>query len=273
MAKNFGVKIQRKYNRFRCYLKRKNNRPVWKDLSKGYLVIFFDYEGDYALPDPKRREASYRGVIDILDLLKRYHVSATFNTVGKLIHDFPDVIHRIISEGHEIASHSYQHEDLSQLKFLEIDQDIKITQKALQPFNQKISGLRSPQDRWSFRQMRAMLQNGLSWSAEFDSAAYPYVICKEKKKALYRFPIVFGDYDFLIKRDAPVETFYQALMERSEKIKEEKRFGAVGFHPWIYGEKPKHLDALSKFLEAVVKYQDFEILTFKKACGLISEHK
>ncbi|MCC8161357.1 MAG: polysaccharide deacetylase [Oscillospiraceae bacterium] len=45
----------------------------------------------------------------ILDVLRRYNVKATFFEVGTLIESNPDVARRVYEEGHLIANHSYGH--------------------------------------------------------------------------------------------------------------------------------------------------------------------
>lgn len=51
----------------------------------------------------------------ILDTLKRYNVKATFFVVGTQILKYPATFRRIVREGHEIGSHSFQHIKLSEL--------------------------------------------------------------------------------------------------------------------------------------------------------------
>ncbi len=45
----------------------------------------------------------------VLDILRKYNVKATFFTVGSLIEQNPSVARRIYDEGHLIANHSYSH--------------------------------------------------------------------------------------------------------------------------------------------------------------------
>lgn len=45
----------------------------------------------------------------LLDLLKKHGVQATFFVVGKWVEAYPELAHRIIDEGHEIANHTYNH--------------------------------------------------------------------------------------------------------------------------------------------------------------------
>lgn len=46
----------------------------------------------------------------ILDILRRYNIKATFFMIGKNIEQNPDMCARVISEGHLAAPHSYSHE-------------------------------------------------------------------------------------------------------------------------------------------------------------------
>ena len=45
----------------------------------------------------------------VLDLLKRYDVRATFFVVGEQARQNPELIHRMVAEGHTVANHSYYH--------------------------------------------------------------------------------------------------------------------------------------------------------------------
>ena len=45
----------------------------------------------------------------ILDILRRYNIKATFFQVGTLIEENPDVSRRVYEEGHLIGNHSYDH--------------------------------------------------------------------------------------------------------------------------------------------------------------------
>lgn len=63
-----------------------------------------------------------RNVCEILDMLAAQHVNATFFTLGWIAERYPQLIRRIVSEGHELASHGYGHErasDLSEAAFMD----------------------------------------------------------------------------------------------------------------------------------------------------------
>ena len=50
----------------------------------------------------------------ILDILKEYGVQATFFVIGENAERYPDLIRRILSEGHEIGNHTYLHKNLKE---------------------------------------------------------------------------------------------------------------------------------------------------------------
>lgn len=57
----------------------------------------------------------------ILDILKKHQVKATFFAVGENVKNYPDVVERIVREGHEIGNHTYTHDkiDVSEIETCE----------------------------------------------------------------------------------------------------------------------------------------------------------
>lgn len=51
----------------------------------------------------------------ILDALKKHHVSATFFVVGTYIESEPELIKRMVDEGHTVGNHTWHHPDMSQI--------------------------------------------------------------------------------------------------------------------------------------------------------------
>jgi len=56
------------------------------------------------------------GTINILDTLKKYDVKCTMFLTGDFIHHYPNLVKRIIADGHETGNHSYSHPHLTQLE-------------------------------------------------------------------------------------------------------------------------------------------------------------
>ena len=68
----------------------------------------------------------------ILDVLKREGVQATFFIQGKYAAEYPKLIERIAAEGHEIGNHSYTHPDLSQISEARATMELNATQRIVQ---------------------------------------------------------------------------------------------------------------------------------------------
>lgn len=51
----------------------------------------------------------------ILDVLKKHRVSATFFVVGNYLETAPDLVKRMVAEGHLVGNHTYHHPDMSSI--------------------------------------------------------------------------------------------------------------------------------------------------------------
>jgi len=76
-------------------------------------------------PDP-------RFTPQILDILKKYHVNATFFIVGYRAKAYPELTKRIVREGHALGNHSYNHAYLPKLTLPQFSQQIIHTQQVIQ---------------------------------------------------------------------------------------------------------------------------------------------
>src|SRR5438874_2107148 len=47
--------------------------------------------------------------LDLLDLLRKLQVPATFFVVGMQARKYPEIIERMVLEGHEVGNHTYHH--------------------------------------------------------------------------------------------------------------------------------------------------------------------
>lgn len=46
----------------------------------------------------------------VLDTLSKYNAKATFFCLGKNVEQYPDLYHKILSEGHKVGNHTYSHQ-------------------------------------------------------------------------------------------------------------------------------------------------------------------
>ncbi len=72
-------------------------RTVWHgDRNSNSVALTFD---DGPSPD----------TLEILDVLRRENVKATFFLIGKKVEEYPEIARKIVEDGHELGNHSYSH--------------------------------------------------------------------------------------------------------------------------------------------------------------------
>lgn len=77
----------------------------------------FEYGKDISFKD--QIAISVKGTEEILRILKKYEVIATFFCTATFALAVPDLVRRIVAEGHELASHGYYHSKFEPKHLLE----------------------------------------------------------------------------------------------------------------------------------------------------------
>lgn len=67
----------------------------------------------------------------LLDILARYRVKATFYVIGQNARRYPEILRRIVAEGHEIGNHSWSHPALSRLSDARVLRELDRTQEII----------------------------------------------------------------------------------------------------------------------------------------------
>jgi cellulose synthase/poly-beta-1,6-N-acetylglucosamine synthase-like glycosyltransferase/peptidoglycan/xylan/chitin deacetylase (PgdA/CDA1 family)/spore germination protein YaaH len=86
----------------------------------GLIALTFD-DG----PDP-------RWTPKILDILKQEQVPATFFIIGKNGQAYPDLVQRIVDEGHEVGNHSFTHPNLGEIPLSLVELELNATQRLIE---------------------------------------------------------------------------------------------------------------------------------------------
>ena len=72
----------------------------------------------------------------ILEALKKHDVKATFFVVGHFLETSPDLVRKMVEEGHTVGNHTYHHPDMSEIadvsSFQKEVEDVKLLMKRLQ---------------------------------------------------------------------------------------------------------------------------------------------
>lgn len=81
----------------------------------------------------------------ILDILAKSNVKATFFVLGWIAQRFPMLVKQIVAGGHELASHGYGHQMISDLSPKEFEIDVSLAKKILEDISGvPIVGYRAP---------------------------------------------------------------------------------------------------------------------------------
>ncbi len=108
------------------------------------LSVWFGY-GPITPARLHRGEYGVRvGLPRVLELLRRHALPATFFVPGHTLESFPEAVDAILSEGHELAHHSYAHQDPSEQTPEAEHADMERALAAFKRLGLKPLGYRSP---------------------------------------------------------------------------------------------------------------------------------
>lgn len=96
-----------------------SEQPTPLDPNKKYIVLTFD-DGPLDPMTPS-----------VLKTLREKEVKATFFLLGQNAKERPDLVKQIQDEGHELASHSYSHPQLTLLSKEAVEKEVKETDRAI----------------------------------------------------------------------------------------------------------------------------------------------
>lgn len=109
----------------------------------------------------------------ILDVLKEENVKACFFIVGNYLETAPDLVKRMVNEGHTVANHTYNHPDMSKIESEEsFLKELKaVEEKYKEITNEEMEKFyRPPQGKFSIENLKMAEKNG--YKTVFWSLAY-----------------------------------------------------------------------------------------------------
>ena len=215
------------------------------------LTLYHDIEQD--IDSSADRDECRRVLREFLALEASYGVPVTYNVVGKLFGEQPDLIGWITDAGQELAFHSYNHQPDWQPAFY-ADEVARCRRVSSEP-----KGYRSPRSQWDERTLASAWDNGFLWNAESDAPGSPYFI----HAGLVRLPIAGDDWPLhtgAVTSDEWVEEFRGLLGDRG--------YFGFGSHDGVAAiAPPARLAAWEQVLQAAVR-SGRNLLTFSEAADL-----
>jgi peptidoglycan/xylan/chitin deacetylase (PgdA/CDA1 family) len=143
-----------------------------------YILLTFDLE-EFDLPKEynqniKEKEiygTSKNGLLELIKILKKYKIKATFFTTTKFAKKYPQII-KELSKEHEIASHGYSHSENINIE------NLKKSKKEIEKIiNKKIKGFRAP--RFEINDIKIVSKSGF----EYDSSVHPVYLPGRTRKS------------------------------------------------------------------------------------------
>ena len=195
----------------------------------------FDMPKEYGYDIAFERQIaiSRKGLTAILDLLKKHQMRATFFSTVVFAQQVPDLINRLIEEGHELASHTYYHSDFE-------NEHLKRSKEALeQQFGVTVEGLRMP------RMLEVSAEEVKKAGYRYNSSVNPTFLPGRYNKlhvpkrlfnenGLWQIPAAVSWFRFplfwLSFHNLPL-WLYKFLLKRSVKS---IGYAALYFHPWEF---------------------------------------
>lgn len=89
------------------------------DTSLPFVALTFD-DGPHATHTPR-----------LLDILKERNVKATFYVVGTNARRYPEIMRRIVAEGHEIGNHTVTHGNLTKMSQSQVRKELSAAHEAI----------------------------------------------------------------------------------------------------------------------------------------------
>lgn len=137
----------------------KNSGICLGNKDKKYLYLTFD-EG---------YEAGYTS--EIIDILKENKVPATFFITAHYVNTEPELVERMIKEGHIVGNHTVNHKCLPELSDEEIKKEVmQLHQAIYEKFNYEMKYIRPPKGEFSGRSLQTT--NSLGYKNVMWSFAY-----------------------------------------------------------------------------------------------------
>jgi peptidoglycan/xylan/chitin deacetylase (PgdA/CDA1 family) len=144
----------------------------------------------------------------ILDILARHGIKATFFVTGRHVEKYPEIAHRIVAEGHDIGNHSYSHCNMVLLDDQQLQNEIKKAERAIiKSAGVRPTLFRPPRGVYSNRVRRAILDEGYQivlWSVStMDWSPFGTGIIASRVKMFTRNGsiVLFHDSGSLVRRE------------------------------------------------------------------------
>ena len=229
------------------------------------VLLLHDVE-EPLVGDSRGVETVVAGTEACLDAEQRHGFSATYNLVGRFAEQIPELIRRIVEEGHEVASHGATHRVMADLDPETLRRDvIEAEERIEQICGFRVRGFRSPRSRWSLELLDSLAARGYQWNAEADVSPFPYQVPRRRGSPLLRIPVAIDDWDYVKLGSSPRQVLAMWMKEVRWAI-ERRCWVGVGSHPSVLGIDASRTVMYSDFL-AWLAAENVVVMTHAEAAA------
>jgi len=221
------------------------------------------------------------GVPRILELLGRHDIKATFFVPGYSAHRYPGIVRRIAEAGHEIAHHSYFHENTIGMDEKTEAAMLDLGLRALRDTaGVRPAGYRAPMWEMNYHTPRLLAERGFEYDSSLMDSDHPYVLAVDETPdsgTLVEVPVSWGlddweQYAYLPGLTGPgvIESPAKALEMWTLELEAMHRLGAAFVlccHPFLSG-RPSRAAALERLIERMKSLDGLWITTV----GAVAKH-
>ena len=221
------------------------------------------------------------GVPRILGLLGRNDIRATFFVPGYSAHRYPGTVRAIAEAGHEIAHHSYFHENTIGMDAATEAAILDLGLQALQDVaGVRPAGYRAPLWEMNYHTPGLLADRGFRYDSSLMDSDHPYVLAADGEpggRSLVEVPVSWGlddweQYAFLpgLIGSGVIESPAKALEAWTLELEAMHRLGAAFVlccHPFLSG-RPARAEALDRLIQRMRSLPGLWIATV----GEVAEH-
>lgn len=219
------------------------------------VFIYFDYEREFG---GYETDICDNDISFITDFLASQRILATWFTVGKIFEKYPESISGLISNGHELGSHTWGHVPPLWTGRRALAEDFRKFSEFAGGIT-KIEGFHPPNGKWSLHTGSLLAKYGYNYDLvkpeKLGSIALEYSAAIKGTQKIIRL-FTMGDDWPLHNKKATRQEVYAYFESVLNKISP-GAVGGIGFHPWVLLSDNNILEGFMQFIRDLAEREEF----------------
>jgi len=192
-------------------------------LKKVLLTIDVEHDCPPYLTTTKGMEI---GMPKLLDLFQEQSITATFFSTGQMAEKFPNIMRRIVNEGHELGCHGHTHKRFDQMDYLEANDEIACSVNILREYGD-VCSFRAPNLSFPDEYLSILVEHGFKVDSSQARYKLSHYFKKKSDSELTRLPV-----------SILCNWFRMPLYLSVPRIKPYKNL-VLNMHPWEFVDMSK----------------------------------